>query len=155
MLEGFNTFFLQRFREKLSRISKTFLRLPEMLPSNYQNMLGNSERKTSGIPRLVYAHIEIVVAFLVVKIFGFLVIARNPPDGIRRKLVEILPTSLPDLPKTFRTPQNLRKSFFWGTDNFRTNRNNYRLLTFKRKYSPCTQLKRLPRNSRSNIFHTN
>ena len=27
-----------------------------------------------------YAHIEVVVTFLLVKIFGFLVIARNPPE---------------------------------------------------------------------------
>ena len=29
--------------------------------------------------KLYYAHIEIVVTFLVVNIFGLLVIARNPP----------------------------------------------------------------------------
>ena len=32
-----------------------------------------------------YAHNEIVVTFLVVKIFGFWVIARNPLDEFRRK----------------------------------------------------------------------
>ena len=63
-----------------------------------------------------YAHIEIVVTFLVVNIFGLGAIARNPPDGIRRKLVESLPTSLPDLPKTFRTPPNLRKNKLFRTE---------------------------------------
>ena len=60
----------------------------------------------------------IVVAFLVVKIFGFWVIARNPPDGIWRKLVEIVPTGLPELPKTSRTSQNLRKTKILETKMF-------------------------------------
>ena len=45
--------------------------------------VGN-RRKTIGNPEskfLVYAHIEIVVAFLVVNFFVFLVITRNPGDG--------------------------------------------------------------------------
>ena len=57
-----------------------------------------------------YVHIEIVVAFLVVKIFGFWVIARNPPDEFRRKLVEILPTGLPELSKPSRDLLELRKT---------------------------------------------
>ena len=50
-----------------------------------------------------YTHIEIVVAFFVFHFFGFVVIARNPPEHFWRKLVDISPLSLPDLPKTYRT----------------------------------------------------
>ena len=52
----------------------------------------------------------IVVAFLVVNFFAFLIIARNPPDGIWRKLVEIVPTGLPELSKPSREEKNLRKA---------------------------------------------
>ena len=41
------------------------------------------------LPYFYYAHIEIVVAFLVVKNFGFLVIARYHTIRISRKLEEI------------------------------------------------------------------
>ena len=56
-----------------------------------------------------YAHIEIVVAFLVVNFFGFLVITRDHGSFEGRHQVEILPTGLPDLFKDFRDHINLRK----------------------------------------------
>lgn len=55
-----------------------------------------------------YAHIEIAVA-LIVNFVVFWVIARNPPERFWRKLVEVLPFILPDLPKTSRTSKNHRK----------------------------------------------
>ena len=60
----------------------------------------------------VYAHMLIVVDFLVVNFFAFLIIARNPPKRFWRKLVEILPTSLPELLKPSRDLLELRKSKF-------------------------------------------
>ena len=56
-----------------------------------------------------YAHIEVVVTLVVVNFFGFLVIARYPTVRLSRKLEEILPTGLPDLPKPLRTNILLRK----------------------------------------------
>ena len=56
-----------------------------------------------------YAHIEVVVTLVVVNFFSFLVIARYPTVRFLRKLVEILPTGLPDLPKPLRTNIHLRK----------------------------------------------
>ena len=50
------------------------------------------------------------VSFLVVVHFvGFGVIARYPTVRLSRKLVEIYPTGLPDLPKPLRTSILLRK----------------------------------------------
>ena len=49
--------------------------------------------------RLSYAHIEVLVTFLLVKIFGFWVIARYRTMRFWRKLEEMLPFSLPDLSK--------------------------------------------------------
>ena len=37
-----------------------------------------ADRQQIGINRLTYAHIEVLVTFLLVKIFGFWVIARYP-----------------------------------------------------------------------------
>ena len=53
--------------------------------SNAQN-LGKTGFKKCQKRILQYAHIEIVVAFLVVKIFGFLVITRSPLQWILVKL---------------------------------------------------------------------
>ena len=47
--------------------------------------------------------------FLVVNFFGFWIIARYPTVRLSRKLEEILPTGLPDLPKPLRTNIHLRK----------------------------------------------
>ena len=57
----------------------------------------------------LYAHIKVVVAFLVVKILGFWVIARYPTIRIWRKLEEKLRTGLPDLPKPTRAPKYYEK----------------------------------------------
>ena len=48
---------------------------------------------------LTYAHIEVVVAFLVVNFFGFLVIARYHTMRFWRNLEEMNPTDLPELSK--------------------------------------------------------
>ena len=47
----------------------------------------------------IHAHIEMVVAFLVVNFFDLLVITRNHGSFGGRHQVEILPTDLPDLSK--------------------------------------------------------
>ena len=51
---------------------------------NHLNVIAKQWNSVEGLDNQ-YAHIEIVVAFLVVKIFGFLVIARNPRNEFRRK----------------------------------------------------------------------
>ena len=48
---------------------------------------------------LVYADMLIVVAFLVVNLFGFCVITRHHDSFEGRHLVGILPTELPELSK--------------------------------------------------------
>ena len=67
-----------------------------------------------------YAHIERVVAFLLVNFFSFLAITRHQEIGFRRILQEIHPTRLLDLSKPSRTSQNLRKTEFLETTFFRT-----------------------------------
>ena len=57
----------------------------------------------------MYAHIEVLVTFLLVKIFGFLVITRSHEDVYGRNLVEIDPTSLPQLSKQLRDQNNSQK----------------------------------------------
>ncbi len=52
--------------------------------------------------------LSVVVAFF--DFFSSLVIARNPPKRFWRKLVDILPFNLPDLPKTSRTSKYHRKT---------------------------------------------
>ena len=59
------------------------------------NLLKKNELHHFGI----YAHIEVVVTFLVVNFFGFLVITRHHGSFEGRHLVEILPTGLPELSK--------------------------------------------------------
>ena len=71
-----------------------------------------------------YAHIEVLVTFLLVKIFGFWVIARYPTMRFWRKLVEILPISLPELSKPSRTSENSRKTKILETKNFRETEKN-------------------------------
>ena len=56
-----------------------------------------------------YAHIEMVVTFLVVNFFGFLVIARHHGSFEGRHQVEILPTGLPELFKPARDLLEPRK----------------------------------------------
>ena len=60
-----------------------------------------------------YAQNLILVTLILVNFGGFLVIARNPPDGFRRNLVEILPTGLPELSKPSRDLLQLRKTEFF------------------------------------------
>ena len=69
--------------------------------------------------KMCIAHVLIVVAFFVVNFFMFLVIFRTQVFGLGRKLVEILPTSLPDLPKQPRTLRNLREEEILETQHFR------------------------------------
>ncbi len=52
---------------------------------------------------MLYAHIEIVVTFLVVKIFNCLAVFRNPVVGFGRTLVKMNAGSLPHLSKQPRT----------------------------------------------------
>ena len=59
-----------------------------------------------------YAHIEIVVTFLVVNFFGFLVITRDHGSFEGRHWVEILPAGLPELFKPSRDLLELRKFKF-------------------------------------------
>ena len=75
-------------------------------------------------PINAYAHIEIVVAFLVVKNFGFLVIARYHTIRISRKLEEIfLSASRSFLNQNFRN-QTVGKPKFKG-QHFRVNPKNF------------------------------
>ena len=62
---------------------------------------------------LNYAHIEVLVTFLLVKMFGFLVITRDHGGFEGRHWVEILPTGLPDLSKPSRDLLELRKTEFF------------------------------------------
>ena len=57
---------------------------------------------TLVFPIFRYAHMLIVVAFLVVKIFGFLVITRDHGSFGGCHLVGIFPTDLPELSKPTR-----------------------------------------------------
>ena len=57
----------------------------------------------------IYAHIEIVVTFLVVNFFGFLVITRDHGSFGGRHQVGILPTDLPELFKPARDLLERRK----------------------------------------------
>ena len=59
---------------------------------------------------MFYAHIEIVVTFLVVNFLGFLVIARYPTMRFWRNLVEMFPFSLPELSKPKFSKSNCRKT---------------------------------------------
>ena len=74
--------------------------------------------------KTLYAHIKVVVAFLVVNFFGFLVIARNPPNEFWRKLVEILPPGLPELSKPSRNLPDRRKTKIFRRIFFRDDENN-------------------------------
>ncbi len=52
----------------------------------------------------------IVVAFVVAKIVGFLVITRYHEVGSGRNYLETLPIDLPDVSKPFKTFKNLRRT---------------------------------------------
>ena len=71
------------------------------------------------------AQIEIVVTFLVVKIFGFLVITRDHGSYEGRHQVEILPTDLPDLSKPKFQRSNRRTTNILDPKHFRTRKNNH------------------------------
>ena len=60
----------------------------------------------------IYTQTLIVVVLIVVHFGGFGVTARNPPDEFCRKLVEIVPTGLPELSKPSRTTLKIRKTTF-------------------------------------------
>ena len=70
---------------------------------------------------MIYAHIEVLVTFLLVKKFSFLVIARNRSDVYGRNLVEIDPTSLPQLSKQLRDQNNSQKTEKTEIQNFEKN----------------------------------
>ena len=58
----------------------------------------------------LYAQTLIVVALIVVNFFGFSVITRDHGSFEGRHLVEMNPTSLPELSKPSRASENLRKA---------------------------------------------
>ena len=57
-----------------------------------------------------YAQILILVNLILVNKFSFLIITRHHELGFGRNLVEIHPTSLPDLPKQLRHLNNGQKT---------------------------------------------
>ena len=59
--------------------------------------------------RLEYAHIKVLVTFLLVNFLGFLVITRDHGSFEGRHQVEILPTGLPELFKPARDLLEPRK----------------------------------------------
>ena len=77
--------------------------------------------RQTGEHKSLYAHIKIVVAFLVVNFFGFLDIARTGSLGFGRHLVEIFPTSLPQLSKQLRDQNNSQKQWKNEIQNFEKN----------------------------------
>ena len=68
---------------------------------SYNSISKNIELPWAGFGR--YAHMLIVVAFLVVNFFSCLVIAPSHQLQSGRKWVDMLPISLPDLPRPTRT----------------------------------------------------
>ena len=68
---------------------------------------------------IVYAHILIVVAFLVVNFFTKMDMARNHGLGQVPGQVEMNPTDLPELFKPSRDLGNPKKVKFLETNNFR------------------------------------
>ena len=69
-------------------------------------------------PQLFYAHIEVVVAFLVVNFFSFLVKNRDHVTFERRQQVEMNPTDLPQLFKPKFAGSNRRKTSKIDISNF-------------------------------------
>ena len=59
--------------------------------------------------KALYAHIEVLVTFLLVNLFDFLVIKSSHGSYKGRHLVEILPTDLPGLFKPCGKLKNLKK----------------------------------------------
>ena len=86
---------------------------------NSEKIAYNPFKKHLKPLKTLYAHIEIVVTFLVVKIFVFLVIARYRTMRFWRKLEEMLPFSLPDLSKPKFQTSNRRKTQKIRTKIFR------------------------------------
>ena len=68
---------------------------------------------------LLYAHMLIVVAFLVVKQISFLVITRSHELRIGRNLVEIHPTGPPELPIQLRDLDNNQRTQKFDIQLFR------------------------------------
>ena len=62
-----------------------------------------------GMAVSVYAHIEVLVTFLLVNFFSFLVITRSHELRIGPNLVQILPMGLPELFQQPRTLYNSQK----------------------------------------------
>ena len=90
-----------------------------------------NERKSKENLKYLYvshffdvAHIKVVVAFLVVNFFGFLIITRHHGVGQVPGVVEMNPTSFPELFKPSRDLRNLQKSKFLGVNIFRKIRKN-------------------------------
>ena len=71
-----------------------------------------------------YAHIKVVVAFLVVNFFGFSVITRDHGGFEGCHQVEMDPTGLPELSKPFRAQNFKDKTEKMKFQNFEKNRKN-------------------------------
>ena len=71
-----------------------------------------------------YAHIEVLVTFFLVNFFGSLVITRDHGSFEGRHLVEMNPTSLPELSKPSRDLLELRKTKILETKIFRETEKN-------------------------------
>ena len=95
---------------------------PELWISDETDLHPQNICRSLGTKR--YAHIEVLVTFLLVNFLGFLVITRYPTMRFWRKLVEILPISLPELSKPSRTSENSRKTKILETKNFRETEKN-------------------------------
>ena len=77
-----------------------------------------------------YAQTLILVTFLLVNFFGFSVITRDHGSFEGRHLVEMNPTSLPELSKPSRDLLELRKAKILETKIFRETEKKKRVLTF-------------------------
>ena len=71
-----------------------------------------------------YAQTLILVTFLLVNVFGFSVITRDHGSFEGRHLVEMNPTSLPELSKPSRDLLELRKTKILETNIFRETETN-------------------------------
>ena len=94
-------------------------KLSEASPWSY---LPGQKKEITNCNSVYFAQTLLVVVFIVVNFGGFWVIARNPPDGFGQKLVQIVPTSLPELSKPPRDLLNLRKTKFFRRQNLETTR---------------------------------
>ena len=84
-MSGQNPEISRTFPEFFRNCPEMFRKLSGTIPDYFRNLSGTFPKKIGKHPfrklEIEYAHIEIVVAFLVVNFFGFLVITRNPGDG--------------------------------------------------------------------------